>query len=161
MIVNIKIRKIKSIYLLLITSISLLTCCYSCIRTKKTIDNRQIRQVNIDLKPYFEVSAKTRILIKDIEKELTEKKISFKNYVPSKNFIDKYDIKQVKNTYVISGFMITKENFIQSTLDDIYVETGSNSGKFTTVQVPINNFDLFLKNESIEYFQVAEKVKTN
>ena len=57
--------------------------------------------------------------------------------------------------------MITKENFIKSTLDDISVKVGSQSGKFTTVQIPVNNFDLFLKNEGIEYFQVTEKVKTN
>ena len=55
--------------------------------------------------------------------------------------------------------MVIKENFVKSTIEDILVKTGSRSGKFTTVQIPINNFNLFLKNEGIEYFQITEKVK--
>lgn len=152
----------RIVYFLLTVSLALtMMSNYSCSGTKKTINETEMNQIITELTTNFDVSTKTRQLIKDIQDELTEQKTTIKRYTPSKNIIEKYDILKIENVYHISGMMMTKENFSKSTLDDISVKTGSQSGKFTTVQIPMNNFDLFLKNNGIEYFQVTEKVKTN
>ena len=151
----------RKIFLLFTIALVLTMSNYSCSGSKKTINETELNQTITELTAIFNVSAKTRQLIKDIQDELTQQKVNIKKYLPSKSIIEKYDILKIGSIYHISGIMITKENFIKSTLDDISVKVGSQSGKFTTVQIPVNNFDLFLKNEGIEYFQVTEKVKTN
>src|SRR5690554_5497058 len=103
----------------------------------------------------FNVSAKTIQLIQNIQDELTEQKKSINKYVPSKNIIERYDIISIENSYYISGMIMINETFENSSLREIGVKTGKQSGKFTTVQIPVNKFDLFLKNEEIEYFQVT------
>lgn len=151
----------RKIFLLFTIALVLTMSNYSCSGSKKTINETELNQTITELTAIFNVSAKTRQLIKDIQDELTQQKVNIKKYLPSKSIIEKYDILKIGSIYHISGIMITKKNFIKSTLDDISVKVGSQSGKFTTVQIPVNNFDLFLKNEGIEYFQVTEKVKTN
>jgi hypothetical protein len=150
----------RKIFLLFTILFALAMSNYSCSETKKTINETEMNQITTELTTNFDVSAKTRQLIKDIQDELTEQKTSIQKYTPSKSIIEKYDILKIEDVYHISGMMMIKENFIKSTLDDISVKTGSQSGKFTTVQIPANKFDLFLQNEGIEYFQVTEKVKT-
>ncbi len=56
---------------------------------------------------------------------------------------------------------MTNEAFANSSLIEIGVKIGNQSGKFTTIQVPINSFELFLKYQGIAYFEVTEKAKTN
>jgi len=152
----------KTVYFLFTISLALtIMSNYSCSGTKKTINETEMNQSTTVLTANIDVSAKTRQLIKDIQDELTEQKNSINKYVPSKKIIDKYNIIQIENSFHISGMMMTNETFENSSLIEIGVKTGSQSGKFTTVQIPVNNFDLFLKNEGIEYFQVTEKVKIN
>ena len=149
------------IFRLLTISLALTVCSYSCSGTKKTNNKTEMNQSTTVLTANFNVSAKTRQLIKDIQDELTEQKNSTNKYVPSKKIIDKYSIIQIENAFHVSGMMMTNETFENSSLIEIGVKTGSQSGKFTTVKIPINNLDLFLKNEGIEYFEVTEKTKTN
>lgn len=149
------------IYLLLTISLALTAGNYSCSGTKRTNNKTEMNQTTTVLTANFDVSAKTRQLIKDIQDELTEKKISISKYVPSKNIIDKYDIIQIENIYHISGMMMINETYENSSLNNIGVKIGKQSGKFTTIQVPVNSFDLFLKNQGIAYFEVTEKTKTN
>lgn len=149
------------IYLLLTISLALSATNYSCSGTKRTNNKTEMNQTTTVLTANFDVSAKTRQLIKDIQDELSLQKISISNYVPSKNIIDKYDIIQIENLYHISGMMLTNETFDISSLNEIGAKIGTQSGKFTTVQIPINSFNLFLKNQGIAYFELTEKVKTN
>lgn len=148
------------IYLLLTISLALTATNYSCSGTKRTNNKTEMNQTTTTLTATFDVSAKTRQLIKDIQDELSSQKISISNYVPSKNIIDKYDIIQIENLYHISGMMMTNETFDNSSLKEIGVKIGNQSGKFTTIQIPINSFDLFLANKGISYFQISEKTKT-
>lgn len=150
-----------SIFFLLTILLALIMSNYSCSRIKRTNNKTEMNQTTNELSTNFDVSAKTRQLIKGIQIELSEQKVSIKKYTPSKSIIDKYDFIKIDNIYHISGMMLTKDNFLKSSLDDISVKTGNQSGKFTTVQIPVSNFDLFLKNEEIEYFEVTEKTKTN
>lgn len=114
-----------------------------------------------DLTPIFNISAQTRLLINEIEKELNISKTKLENYTPTTEIIDKYSLIYIGNQIYISGFMLTKMNFDRTELDKISVKTGSTSGKLTTVQVPLNKLDQFLKNEQIEYFEIAVKAKIN
>lgn len=148
------------IYLLLTISLALSATNYSCSGTKRTNNKTEMNQTTTVLTANFDVSAKTRQLIKDIQDELSLQKISISNYVPSKNIIDKYDIIQIENLYHIGGMMMTNETFDISSLNEIGVKIGNQSGKFTTIQIPTNSFDLFLTNKGISYFQISEKIKT-
>ncbi len=149
------------IYLLLTISLALSATNYSCSGTKRTNNKTEMNQTTTILTANIDVSAKTRQLIKDIQDELSSQKTSISKYVPSKNIIDKYDIIQIENLYHISGMIMTNETFDNSSLKEIGVKIGNQSGKFTTIQIPVNSFDLFLKNTGIGYFELTEKVKTN
>lgn len=133
----------------------------SCSGTKsiknETIENQSIN----NLTPIFQVSVKTKLLINEIKTELSTKKTNLDNFVPSKQLIETYSLMKIDGLIYISGFIQINENFQQSTLDEISVKTGMPSGKILTIHIPINNFDSFLKNEGIEYFQLTEKTKTN
>lgn len=148
------------LYLLLTISLALLTINYSCSGTKKANNKGEMNQTTTILRTNFDISARTRQLIQDIQDELFLHKISISQYVPSKNIIDKYDIIQIENIYHIGGMMMTNETFDNSSLNEIGVKIGSQSGQITTVQIPVNSFDLFLKNQGIAYFQTSEKTKT-
>ncbi len=149
------------IYLLLTISIALTVTNFSCSGTKRTNNKTEMTQTTTTLTASFDVSAKTRQLIENIQDELDSQKISINKYVPSKNIIDKYDIIQIDNLYHISGLMMTNEAFEVSSLNKIGVKIGNQSGKFTTIQISTNSFDLFLKSQGIAYFGVTEKTKTN
>ena len=149
------------IYLLLTISLALAGTNYSCSGTKRTNNKTEMNQSTTTLTANFDVSTKTRQLIKDIQEELDSQKISISKYVPSKSIIDKYDIIEIENIYHISGMIMTNEAFANSSLIEIGVKIGNQSGKFTTIQVPINSFELFLKYQGIAYFEVTEKAKTN
>lgn len=151
-------RKVK-LYFLLIISLALLVTNYSCGGTKRIHNKTEMNQTTI-LTANFDVSAKTRLFIKDVQDELFVHKTSISKYVPSKNIIDKYNIIQIDNIYHISGMMMTNETFEKSGLNEIGVKISIQSGNIATIQIPVNNFDLFLKNQGITYFQISEKVKT-
>lgn len=149
------------IYLLLTISLALAGTNYSCSGTKRTNNKTEMNQSTTTLTANFDVSTKTRQLIKDIQEELDSQKISISKYVPSKSIIDKYDIIEIENIYHLSGMIMTNEDFANSSLIEIGVKIGNQSGKFTTIQVPINSFELFLKYQGIAYFEVTEKAITN
>ena len=151
----------KKIYLLFSISLALTLISFACSGTKKTSYNTEMNQTATILTTNFDVSAKAKNLIKEIQDELISQKIFIINYVPSKNIIGKYDIINIKNTYHVSGMILSNKTFDNSSLNEIGVKIGNISGKFTLVQIPINSFDLFLKNEGIAYFELTEKAKTN
>jgi hypothetical protein len=148
------------IYLLLTISLALAGTNYSCSGTKRTNNKTEMNQTTTTLTANFDVSTKTRQFIKNIQDELDSQKILISKYIPSKNIIEEYDIIQIENLYHISGMIMTNEAFESSSLNEIGVKIGNQSGKFTTIQIPINSFDLFLKNQGIAYFQISEKTKT-
>jgi hypothetical protein len=151
----------KKIYLLFSISLALTVISFACSGTKKTKHNTEMNQTATILTTNFDVSAKARNLIKEIQDELIFQKIFIISYDPSKNIIEKYDIINFKNTYYISGMILSNEIFDNLSLKEIGVKIGNQSGKFTIVQIPINSFELFLKNKGIAYFELTEKVKIN
>ena len=146
------------IFTILTMAIMNIACCSN---TKYRKCNTEMNQQITDLTPIFNISAQTRLLINEIEKELNISKTKLENYTPTTEIIDKYSLIYIGNQIYISGFMLTKMNFDRTELDKISVKTGSTSGKLTTVQVPLNKLDQFLKNEQIEYFEIAVKAKIN
>jgi len=133
----------------------------NCCGIKNAKNNTEMNQEKNVLTPVFNVSAKTRLLINDIETELNESKTKLENYTPSKKIIDNHSLLYIDNQIYINGFMLTNANFDETFLTKISVEIGSTSGKFTTVQIPLNKFDQFLKIVGIEYFEIAVKTKNN
>lgn len=154
-----KFKKRTNLFLIIL--LSLTTTNYSCSGTKKTNNKTEINQTTTTLIANFDVSAKTRQLIKDIQDELSSQKTSIGQYVPSKSIIVKYDIIQIENLYHISGIIITNETYDNSSLKGIGVKIANQSGNINTIQIPVNRFDLFLKNTGIKYFELTEKVKIN
>lgn len=145
-------------FYLLIFPIALTMSGYNCNAAKKNNKLKEVNRKTTELKTDIKVSAKTLQLIQDIQNELTEQKISIKDYSPSSSIIESYNILLIKNNCYVSGMIMTPEDFDKSTLINIGVFIGSKSGKVTTVQIPIKNFDTFLNNNRIEYFQISEKV---
>lgn len=147
--------------LFLIISLALTAINSSCSGTKKTNIKTEMNQTTKTLIAKFDVSAKTRQLIQDIQDELSLQKTSISKYVPSKSVIVKYDLIKIDNLYYISGMMSINETLDNNSLKEIGVKTGYQSGNINTIQIPVNKFDLFLKNTGIKYFELTEKVKTN
>jgi hypothetical protein len=131
----------------------------ACCGAKHMKNNTEMNQQKTDLIPIFDISAKTKLLINDIKTELNASKIKLENYTPSKKIIDSYNLLYIDNQIHISGLMLTNINFNKAKLDEISVKNGSSSGKITTVQIPLNKFDQFLKINGIEYFEVSIKIK--
>jgi hypothetical protein len=135
-----------------------ITCCNS---TKYRKNNIEMNQQITDLTPIFNVSARTMLFINEVEEELKKSKTKLENYTPTIETIEKYSLIYIENLIYISGFMQIKMNFDKTKLDEISVKTGNINGKFITVQVPFSKFDQFLKNEEVEYFEIAIKVNNN
>jgi hypothetical protein len=150
----------RNIYLYLIISISLTATHFSCSAPKRNNTTTELNQTT-SLKPKFDVSAKTRQFLKDLEDDLNSQKTALRKYTPSINMIDKYDIIQIENLYYVSGMVMTNETYDIFSLKEIGVKIGYQSGKFTTTQILVNQFDLFLEYQGIAYFQISEKTKAN
>ena len=138
-------------------SFSLLFCSCRVIKKSKTLNKND--EVTTKLDPSFSVSAQTRFFIKEIEDELVKQKVNLNHYNPSTSIIEKYNLTKIEDAIYVSGMIKIPDNFDISNLTKIGVLIGSQSGKITTVQIPIKNFDIFLNNNSIEYFQISEKVQ--
>ena len=129
----------------------------SCIWSRKNIKTETNKNVTV-LATNFDVSAMTRSLINDIQEDLLKQNIDIKKYRPSRYIIDNYSIQKITNNYYISGMIVISDDFDLTTLTNIGVIIGSQIGEITTVQIPIKNFDQFLNNNRVEYFQISEKV---
>lgn len=138
--------------------IILLLVIYSCSGTKQTGNKTKMKSAPINLTAKYNISARTRLLIKDIETELQNKKTNLKDFIPSKELVKKYGLLKINELFYINGFILINENFNESTLNELSIKTGAESNNLITVQVPVNKFDLFLQNKGIKYFKVSEKV---
>lgn len=149
--------KHKIVFYILLTALFAISVSnYSC-RSSKINKKAKMNQTTNAFTLNFEVSAKTKRLIKDIRDELDMQKILISEYKPSKKIIEKYDFIKTQDTFYIGGMMITDETFDISGLREIGVKIGSQVGNFSTIQIPISSFGLFLENQGIKYFEVSEK----
>lgn len=106
----------------------------------------------------FNISAYTKFLIHDIEKELKDNKVVLKNYVPSKFIVDTYSMMNINDIYHISGMAFINDKFVSTSLNKYQIKSGTTAGKVITLQIPINKLDSFFMMNDIEYFQISEKV---
>jgi len=106
----------------------------------------------------YNVSPRTKLFLKELNKELKVGSKSLKTFVPSEIFIKKYDIKKIDSIYAIGGLIKTSESFNKNSFDNSGIIFGQTSGRITTVFVPIYYLNDFLNKKEIEYFEISEKV---
>lgn len=104
------------------------------------------------------LSAKTKLFLADYRKELNVQKAE--SFQPSKALVEKYSLlKQDEESYQVKGFAIFTKEFDPSQLSELDVTIGSKLGKQTTLLIPLENFNDFLNQSHIDYFEIAEKAQ--
>ena len=128
--------------------------CSSCNGTKQIPNDIALSL----LKPSYNLSTRSNQFLHELDYELMKSKKNLDEFTPSKKLIDEYSIKNIGNRYFISGFIKIKDNFNKSSLENNGVILGSTAGKILTVGVPFKYLPDFLNINTIEYFEISEKV---
>ncbi|MDA0987502.1 MAG: hypothetical protein O3A55_07895 [Bacteroidetes bacterium] len=133
---------------------------FSCNGTKQTTTkNEKIMQTET-LQSSYNISGRTKQFLNELEKELKESNKNLKTFIPSKKLIDEYSIKQINETFFVSGFIKKSENFDKTIFENSEVTFGQPSGQIITINVPLYFLSDFLNHKEIEYFEISEKVHT-
>jgi hypothetical protein len=134
---------------------------FSCNGTKQTTTKNEKTMQTETFQTSYNVSARTKSFLAELEKEISEAGNSIENFKPSDRLIEVYNIRKQSDTYFISGFIKTNEHFDRNGLEQINVTLGQATGIIVTVQVPFKSLSQFLKTEGIEYFEISEKATNN
>ncbi len=74
------------------------------------------------------------------------------------DFLTKYPVSLHKGRYYLSALALINDSFSQNTLSEMNIRTGSITGEFATLRIPL---DLFLNQTlipGIDYLEIAEKI---
>jgi hypothetical protein len=133
---------------------------FSCNGTKQTTTKNEKVMQPETLQSSYNISGRAKQFLNELERELKESNRNLKTFIPSKKLIDDYSIKKINETFFISGFIKTSENFDKTIFENSGVTFGQPSGKIITVNVPLYFLTEFLNHKQIEYFEISEKVHT-
>ena len=81
------------------------------------------------------------------------------NYVPSKELIEKYNLRKLNGVYTISGFIKINNEFNENDLAQLNIKANSKIGEIMTVIIPLNSIEMFLKINGVKYFEISQKVE--
>jgi hypothetical protein len=152
-------RPVKLAPLIFLCVIGLMSI-FSCKKSKSVgIENEKTQEIR--LTSMYQVSAKTRIFITDIETEMNQQNTTLNDYIPSNKIIDKYQIRQNGQVYWISGMIKLKENSDVKKINEMGFRIDSESKNISSIQVPLNRLDTFLNIDVIEYFEISDKLNLN
>jgi hypothetical protein len=133
---------------------------FSCNGTKQTTTkNEKIMQTET-VQLSYNISARTKQFLNELEKELNESNKNLKTFIPSNKLMDEYSIKQINDEFFISGFIKTNENFDKAIFENSGVKFGQPSGQIITVNIPLHFLSDFFKMSGIEYFEISVKAHT-
>jgi|GEM_PF-6428454 len=133
---------------------------FSCSGTKQTTTKNEKIMRTETLHSSYNISARTKQFLNELEKESKESNKNLKKFTPSKKMIEEYSLKQTNETFFISGFIKTGESFDKTIFENSGVTFGQPSGKIITVNVPLHFLSDFLNHKEIEYFEISGKVYT-
>lgn len=151
----------KSVRTIFVCFLLLTSATFSCNGTKQTATQKNEKVIQTkSLQATYNISARTRQFLNELEKELSESNKNLKTFSPSKKLIDEFNIKQANERFFINGFIKTNEHFDKTNLEKSGVTFGQPSGQITTVYVPLYVLPDFLSDKGIEYFEISSKVQT-
>lgn len=149
-------RVVLQIIMVFLTFLSL---C-SCNSTKQRLSINEITMKNNQPQLAFVVSAKTKLFLSELKRELEEKNSSITTFEPSSKLVQCYDIRKQSTIYFISGLIKTNHHFDQNEIESIQVVLGSSTGNSRSVQIPLSVLYQFLEISGIDYFEISEKSNT-
>jgi len=127
--------------------------------TSKEVANKSQSLENEEITSLFPVSASTKRFLYDFNNELKKSKVEINSFEPSLKLIDSYSLRKINEEYCISGFIKVNESFLKTNLESKGVTFGSTSGKIITINVPLVYLEDFLKEDTIQYFEISSKVQ--
>lgn len=130
----------------------------SCKNSKKSVEMDKAEETEI-VSSNFDLSAKTKIFLKDYEIESQRIKNNESSTQLSSSFIEKYNLKKIENNYYFQGFATINDTFNNENLEKIGIRVGSIFGKQATLTIPLNKVNNFLLLDSINYFEISTKAK--
>lgn len=128
----------------------------SCKPSRNTAQTPSAKATTMD--STFPVSAKTKMFMLELQNEMKAQKKGIKQFLPSAELADKYNLQKIKGIYYVQGFIKTNRDFKPEQIKTIGGYCGRPAGDIRTVQVPLKSFYVFLEQKGITYFQIAEKV---
>jgi len=113
-------------------------------KTNKTNDT-----INTNMK----LSLQTKQFVKEMKSiDIDESNIS-------DEIISKYGIVTRNNQYFITGLAKVNERFDLQELKNMNININSKSGNIITLEIPLNDLDIFLKYKGVNYFEISQKVE--
>jgi hypothetical protein len=129
----------------------------SCISTKQPNSISQTENSNLSAR--FSISARTRQFLSNLNKELIHDQCGIKEFKLSEKLLNDFAIRKQGDTYLISGFIKTNEDFDKPFLEKTGITFGQQAGQICTVNIPLQCLSVFLDHEGIEYFEISEKIQ--
>lgn len=133
---------------------------YSCNASKHSGFNNEATIKNNQPRLAFVVSAKTKLFLSELTRELDKKNSNISTFEPSEKLLQSYSIRKQNEVYFISGFIQINQHFNQNELESLQVALGSSTGNSRSVQIPFSALYQFLEISGIDYFEISEKSNT-
>jgi len=107
----------------------------------------------------FGISPRTKIFLKQMKAEMEATASTIESYIPSDKLVEEYGLRQINDTYTISGFIKTTDAFEESQFEAKGVNLGSKAGEIRTISLPISFLPEFLQSKTISYFEISNKIQ--
>ncbi|RLD37624.1 MAG: hypothetical protein DRI74_06235 [Bacteroidetes bacterium] len=122
-----------------------------------TSNNKSKKEVSplVSTEYLFDLSLHTKLFLQELDKEIASKKDG--NFIPSEEFIEKYNIQKIEGDYSISGFIKVDGNFREADLVSLNIKMGSKAGEIMTIIIPLEKMAKFLELKGIKYFEINKK----
>lgn len=145
----------KPLVLIMVPTIMLITL--HCSRSYKMTGSEKNKNPATEVTPVFDVSARTKLFLQALNRELAAHGGGLDSYTPSEELIGKYALDARGDAYHISGLMKYNDELSISDLMIAGVIMVAMAGEFTTVNVPVNALQYFFQARGITSFQISEK----
>lgn len=138
------------------TSIMIL-CCALLIACAANYKTTKVNPVT----PHFPVSNNTQLFLFDYNNEVTQCEKQNRQFTPSQELVNKYQLNKLKNDYCVFGFIKVDSTFSEQQFSYDGMIVNSRAGQIVTVQIPLKHLSSFLQYSGIIYFDIAHKMNIN
>ncbi len=125
----------------------------SCISSNSKAEKEATKTVATEY--LFDLSMYTKLFLQELDKEIAIQKRG--DFIPSEEFIEKYNVQNISDVHSISGFIKINSEFMESDLNSLNIKMGSKAGDIMTIIIPLDEMSKFLKIKGIKYFEINKK----
>jgi len=125
----------------------------SCISSNNKAEKETAKSSSAEY--LFNLSLHTKLFLQELDKEIAIQKKG--DFIPSEQFIEKYNIQKIGDVHSISGFIKISNDFKEADLNSLNIKMGSKAGEIMTVIIPLEEMNKFLKIKGISYFEINKK----